>query len=94
MAKLGSLVGERLRKLGRQFRRPRIVIERRLRICSPGMLGEGDETDWSTDLEDPAATAFREKYANLRCLDRCPYSRYDWDVHVRHILIEEREADG
>jgi hypothetical protein len=34
--------------------------------------------------------AFREKYADLRCLDHCPTSHYDWDMHQRHLIVEER----
>lgn len=66
------------------------VIERRLRVCNLGSIFGGEETEWSTDPNDPDAVAFREKHADLRCLDHCPWSHYDWELHRKHLIVEER----
>ena len=69
------------------------VIERRLRVCNMGSIvwPQGPrETAWSADLYDPEAIAFREHHAGLPCFDHCPTSHYDWDLHRRHLIVEER----
>lgn len=66
------------------------VIERRLRVCNMGSIYGGEQTEWSTDPHDPDAVEFREKHADLRCYDRCPWSHYDWEIHQRHLIVEER----
>lgn len=73
-------------------RRRKPVIERRLRVCNMGSIYGGEATEWSADPECPEAAAFREKYADLRCYDYCPTSHYDWELHSRHLIVEERLA--
>jgi hypothetical protein len=76
----------------RLLRRRKQRVERRLRVCNMGSIFPGESTPWMTDPDDPAAVAFREQHADLRCLDHCPWSHYDWELHQRHLVVEERHV--
>lgn len=66
----------------------RRVVERRWRVCNMGGIHPEEKTDW-LPLGDPALAAFPARYPTL-AVHPCRTARIDWDLHQRHLVMEER----